>query len=88
VKDASASLAAAWGDLTSPAYCHVPPFFKSASLAAAWGDLTGIGVNSRKIPDCRATLKTSKHKGVLSLECEDQAGPMIARSLEWTRQAL
>jgi len=64
--------------------------------AAARGDLTGIavsqcaigdGVNAPNILDCLAILKEQGYKGVLSLECEGQAGPMIERSLAWIRKA-
>jgi hypothetical protein len=48
----------------------------------------GDGVNAQNILDCLAILKENGYKGVLSLECEGQAGPMIERSLAWTRQAV
>jgi len=77
---------------------HVHVKDVSASLAsAARGDLTGIavshcaigeGVNAQNILDCLAILKENGYQGVLSLECEGQAGPMIERSLEWIRKAL
>ncbi len=65
--------------------------------AAARGDLTGIavsqcaigdGVNAQNIRDCLAMLKQNGYEGVLSLECEGQAGPMIERSLAWIREAV
>ena len=62
--------------------------------ASARGDLTGIavshcaigdGVNADNIRKCLAILKTRRYDGVLSLECEGQGGPMLARSLAWLR---
>ncbi len=70
----------------------------SGSLAAtARGELTGIavsqcaigdGVNAANIIECIHLLKESGYKGVYSIECEGQGGPMIERSLAWVRNAL
>ena len=67
----------------------------SPSLAAASrGELTGIavsqcaigdGVNAENISECLGILAENGYGGVLSLECEGAAGPMIERSLEWLR---
>jgi sugar phosphate isomerase/epimerase len=68
----------------------------SASLAAAArGELTGIavsqcaigeGINAENIRRVVKILAASGYDGVLSLECEGQGGPMIERSLAWTRE--
>jgi len=67
----------------------------SESLArAARGELTGIavshcaigeGVNAENIRRCLKLLRDSGYRGVLSIECEGQGGPMIERSLAWVR---
>jgi sugar phosphate isomerase/epimerase len=76
-------------------HVHVKDVSESLA-AAARGDLTGIavsqcaigdGVNARNILDCLAILNEHGYNGVLSLECEGQAGPMIERSLAWIRQS-
>jgi sugar phosphate isomerase/epimerase len=82
----------------APQISHVHIKDVSESLAAAArGDLTGIavshcaigdGVNAENIRQCLKLLKASGYSGVLSMECEGQAGPMIERSLAWLRQAL
>lgn len=65
--------------------------------AAARGELTGIavsqcaigdGVNAANIVECLRILNKSGYKGVYSIECEGQGGPMIERSLAWVRNAL
>lgn len=67
----------------------------SESLArAARGELTGIavshcaigeGVNAENIRQCLRLLREAGYRGVLSIECEGQGGPMIERSLAWVR---
>jgi len=67
----------------------------SESLAAAMrGDQTGIavsqcalgdGVNAGNIRRCLEVLRDHGYKGVISMECEGQAGPMIEKSLQWVR---
>lgn len=65
--------------------------------AAARGEWTGIpvshcaigeGVNDGNIRRCLEILAATGYKGVLSLECEGQGGPMIERSLDWVKQVL
>jgi len=70
----------------------------SESLAkAVRGEATGIavsqcaigdGVNADNIRKCLTILRDSGFKGVLSMECEGQGGPMIEDSLAWVRQAV
>lgn len=70
----------------------------SESLAAAVrGEQTGIavsqcaigdGVNADNIRKCMELLRDHDYNGVLSMECEGQAGPMIEKSLQWMRQTL
>jgi len=67
----------------------------SESLArAARGELTGIavshcaigeGVNAENIRRCLKLLRDGGYRGVLSIECEGQGGPMIERSLAWVQ---
>ncbi|MCL4843426.1 MAG: hypothetical protein KJZ79_16370, partial [Bryobacteraceae bacterium] len=61
------------------------------------GELTGIavshcaigdGVNAANIRDCLRLLNESGYRGVLSLECEGQGGPMLERSLAWVRREI
>jgi sugar phosphate isomerase/epimerase len=74
VKDVSESLAAAVrGDQTGIAVSH-----------CALGD----GVNADNIRKCLQILHEHGYEGVLSMECEGQAGPMIEKSLAWVRQTL
>ena len=74
VKDVSESLAAATrGQQTGIAVSH-----------CALGD----GVNAGNIRQCLALLRDRGYNGVLSIECEGQAGPMIERSLAWLRTTL
>jgi len=71
IKDVSESLAAAVrGGQTGIAVSH-----------CALGD----GVNADNIVECLKLLRDSGYTGVLSMECEGQAGPMIAESLKWLR---
>lgn len=70
----------------------------SESLAkAVRGEETGIavshcslggGVNAENIRRCLALLRDRGYDGVLSMECEGQAGPMIEASLDWLRSTL
>ncbi len=70
----------------------------SESLAAAVrGEETGIavsqcalgdGVNADNIKQVLARLHEFGYNGVLSMECEGQAGPMIEQSLAWLRKTL
>jgi sugar phosphate isomerase/epimerase len=70
----------------------------SPSLAAvARGQQTGIavsqcaigdGVNAENIRKCLEMLRDHGYQGVLSMECEGQAGPMIEKSLAWVRKTL
>lgn len=70
----------------------------SAELAAAMkGELTGIalstaaigeGVNADNIRKCVELLIHAGFQGTMSLECDAQGGPMLERSLNWTRQVL
>ncbi len=70
----------------------------SPSLAASVrGHQTGIavsqcaigeGVNAENIRQCLVVLRDHGYQGVLSMECEGQAGPMIEQSLAWLRRTL
>jgi inosose dehydratase len=70
----------------------------SESLAAAMrGGQTGIavsqcaigeGVNADNIRQCLELLRDHNYDGVVSIECEGQAGPMIEKSLQWMRNTL
>lgn len=74
VKDVSESLAAAVrGEQTGIAVSH-----------CALGD----GVNADNIRSCLEILRDNGFTGVLSMECEGQAGPMIEQSLRWLRDTL
>lgn len=74
IKDVSESLAAATrGEQTGIAVSH-----------CALGD----GVNAGNIRACLEILRDNGYKGVLSMECEGQGGPMIERSLQWMRKTL
>lgn len=74
IKDVSPSLAAATrGQQTGIAVSH-----------CALGD----GVNAENIVRCLQLLSENGYEGVVSLECEGDAGPMIERSLQWVRQVL
>jgi len=77
---------------------HVHVKDVSESLATAVrGQQTGIavsqcaigdGVNADNIKKCLALLRDNGYTGVLSMECEGQAGPMIEKSLKWIRGTL
>jgi sugar phosphate isomerase/epimerase len=77
---------------------HVHVKDVSGSLAAAVrGEETGIavshcalgeGVNAANIRQCLTILRDNGYQGVLSMECEGQAGPLIERSLAWLRRTL
>ena len=74
VKDVSESLAkAARGAQTGIAVSH-----------SAIGD----GVNAANIRRCLEILRDAGYRGVLSMECEGQGGPMIEASLRWLRRTL
>jgi sugar phosphate isomerase/epimerase len=70
----------------------------SPELAAAMrGELTGIaisstavgdGVNAENIRKCVGLLVKAGFQGTMSLECDAQGGPLLERSLAWTRRAL
>ncbi|MEK7403623.1 MAG: sugar phosphate isomerase/epimerase family protein [Acidobacteriota bacterium] len=70
----------------------------SPELAAAMkGQLTGIamssaaigeGVNADNIRKCIEILVSTGFTGALSLECDAQGGPLLERSLAWTRRVL
>ena len=77
---------------------HVHVKDVSESLArAVRGGQTGIavshcalgsGVNAGNIRQCLTIVRDAAYDGVLSIECEGQAGPMIEQSLAWLRQTL
>jgi len=77
---------------------HVHVKDVSESLAAVTrGKQTGIavshcalgrGVNADNIRHCLEMLRDHGFTGVLSMECEGQAGPMIEESLHWLRETL
>lgn len=81
-----------------PKVSHVHVKDVSESLArAVRGGQTGIavshcslgeGVNADNIRNCLTLLRDSGYKGVLSIECEGQGGPMIEKSLAWLRHTL
>jgi sugar phosphate isomerase/epimerase len=74
IKDVSESLAAkVRGGQTGIAVSH-----------CALGD----GVNADNIRKCLEILRDKGYNGVLSMECEGQAGPMIEKSLAWMRKTL
>ncbi len=74
VKDVSESLAqAVRGGQTGIAVSHCP---------------LGGGVNAENIRRCLALLRDAAYEGMLSIECEGQAGPMIEQSLAWLRKTL
>jgi sugar phosphate isomerase/epimerase len=74
IKDVSQSLAqAVRGGQTGIAVSH-----------CALGD----GVNADNIRSCLAVLRDANYAGVLSIECEGQAGPMLEQSRAWLRQTM
>jgi sugar phosphate isomerase/epimerase len=48
----------------------------------------GDGVNAKNIRRCLQMLRDHGFTGVLSMECEGQAGPMIEQSLRWLKNTL
>jgi sugar phosphate isomerase/epimerase len=48
----------------------------------------GEGVNADNIRQCLTVLRDAGYRGVLSIECEGQSGPMIEKSLAWLRNTL
>ena len=74
IKDVSSSVAASTrGHQTGIAVSH-----------CALGD----GVNADNIRDCLILLRDHGYRGVLSMECEGQGGPMIEKSLAWLRRMM
>jgi sugar phosphate isomerase/epimerase len=74
IKDVSASLAGSLrGKDTGIAISH-----------CAIGD----GVNAENIKSCLKMLRDHGFRGVLSMECEGQGGPLITKSLGWLRRTL
>ncbi|MBM4028764.1 MAG: hypothetical protein FJ280_25725 [Planctomycetes bacterium] len=65
---------------------NAPPF--TSPLLAGDQEAIGDGVNADNIRQCLALLRDHGYTGVLSMECEGQAGPMIEKSLAWLRQTL
>jgi len=74
-------------------HVHIKDVSKSLA-AAARGELTGIavsqcavgeGVNAENICRCVDMLFDTGYDGVISIECEGAGGPMIEKSLIWTR---
>jgi sugar phosphate isomerase/epimerase len=77
-------------------HVHIKDVSESLA-AAARGEQTGIavshcslgqGVNAKNIRRCLEMLRDHDYEGVLSMECEGQAGPMIEQSLQWIRDTL
>ena len=77
-------------------HVHVKDVSESLAVAVR-GQQTGIavsqcaigdGVNADNIKKCLALLRDNGYTGVLSMECEGQAGPMIEKSLKWLRKTL
>jgi sugar phosphate isomerase/epimerase len=75
-------------------HVHIKDVSESLA-AAARGELTGIavsqtaigdGVNGDNIKACVDILVDIGYKGVFSLECEGEGGPMIEKSLAWARE--
>jgi sugar phosphate isomerase/epimerase len=48
----------------------------------------GDGVNAGNIRDCLAMLKEHGFSGAASLECEARGGPVLLRSIRWTKGVL
>ena len=48
----------------------------------------GDGVNADNIRVCLKLLRDRGYDGALSIECEGQSGPLIEKSLAWTRKTL
>jgi sugar phosphate isomerase/epimerase len=77
-------------------HVHIKDVSESLA-AAARGDLTGIavshtaigeGVNVDNIRRCFDILVDMEYDGVVSIECEGEAGPMIEKSLAWVRDVV
>ncbi len=77
-------------------HLHIKDVSKSLA-AAVRGGQTGIavsqcaigdGVNAQNIRRVLTILRDRGFRGVLSMECEGQGGPMIERSLAWLRKTL
>jgi sugar phosphate isomerase/epimerase len=77
-------------------HVHIKDVSESLA-AAARGKETGIavsqcaigdGVNAENIRKVLALLRDSGYRGVLSMECEGQGGPLIEKSLGWLRRTL
>ena len=82
--------------LSRVSHVHIKDVSESLARAVRGGQ-TGIavshcalgsGVNADNIRQCLATLREAGYDGVLSIECEGQAGSMIEESLAWLRQTL
>jgi len=74
VKDVSEALAqSVRGGQTGIAVSHCP---------------LGGGVNADNIRSCLVLLRDADYRGVLSIECEGQSGPMIEQSLSWLRKTM
>ncbi len=77
-------------------HVHVKDVSKSLAQAVRGGQTgiavshcaLGAGANAGNICECLAALRDHGYQGVLSIECEGQAGPMIEQSLAWLRQTL
>ena len=48
----------------------------------------GEGINAENIRTCLKLLRDQGYQGTLSIECEGQSGPLIEKSLAWTRKVL
>ncbi len=48
----------------------------------------GDGINAENIKRCLARLRDHGFRGVFSMECDGDGGPMIERSLKWLRGVL
>lgn len=77
-------------------HVHIKDVSESLALAVRGGQ-TGIavshcalgdGVNADNIKECLKLLRDHGYRGVLSMECEGQGGPMIEKSLAWLRRTL
>jgi sugar phosphate isomerase/epimerase len=82
--------------LPKVSHVHVKDVSKSLADTLRFG-ATGIavshcalgeGVNAENIKRCLTLLRDAGYAGVLSIECEGQAGPMIEKSLAWLRSTL
>jgi sugar phosphate isomerase/epimerase len=82
--------------LDKVSHVHVKDVSESLARAVRGGQ-TGIavshcalggGVNADNIWQCLTILRDAGYQGVLSIECEGQAGPLIEQSLAWLRRTL